>query len=312
MFVAECLNCGKDIETQANPKYRKKFCNHSCSAKYSNKRRDPMSEEQKAKIRKTVKETYALKEKRKRYCVMCNGVNNRSGKTCSEECHKKLRVYYTSLKKPRIRPNYNKSSLAQIERRYKIHCFKCEKNKREPLTFEEFKEQTFKRDNHIKIKRITKVKKERICIECNEIFYSKDRLTCSNGCLYKQRERNCGHARKFKVVDSAGKECTLGSPWEKIVYDYLIENKIYWTRPKYITWYSESKQKACKYFADFYLPNYNLYLDPKNSYVQKLQQEKLEVLVNIINLIYGKPEYIISKLKELIGRPTQIRTETTR
>lgn len=47
-----CLNCGKLLEWD---KRNGKFCNSSCAAKYNNKLRGPVSEEQKQKTSKTLK-----------------------------------------------------------------------------------------------------------------------------------------------------------------------------------------------------------------------------------------------------------------
>lgn len=67
-----CKNCGNPIS------YDKKswsvFCNHSCAAKYNNKERPPMSEEQKLKISLTILNGRIKKEKFKKEKIVLNDV----------------------------------------------------------------------------------------------------------------------------------------------------------------------------------------------------------------------------------------------
>ena len=81
---------------------------------------------------------------------------------------------------------------------------------------------------------------------------------------------NAGSSKKFKVTDSYGKEVTLQSTYELICSKILNEMGIKWCRPKAM------KYNNRNYFADFYLPEYDIYLDPKNSYKAKLDFDKIE------------------------------------
>jgi hypothetical protein len=94
------------------------------------------------------------------------------------------------------------------------------------------------------------------------------------------------------------------SGWEVIVAKWLNEHSISWLRPTdAIVWYDQ-KGKPHKYFADFYLPEFNLYLDPKNRIVVEKQQEKLDALVGSVDLIYGTPQEIF----DAVG--THVRSRT--
>jgi hypothetical protein len=64
----------------------------------------------------------------------------------------------------------------------------------------------------------------------------------------------------------------LESSWEYKVAKSLDDNDIPWVRPKYFLY----GQK--KYFPDFYLTKYDVYLDPKNSYLQKIDSEKIRMV----------------------------------
>ena len=84
-----CLFCNKmfTISANVNPKYHKKFCNSSCSAKYNNTKRHK-TEDQKNKIRQIMMNKYCSK-----FCCICNAeiLRLRHRKTCSNECLHKLR-----------------------------------------------------------------------------------------------------------------------------------------------------------------------------------------------------------------------------
>lgn len=81
---------------------------------------------------------------------------------------------------------------------------------------------------------------------------------------------NAGRSKKFYVPDSFGKEVCLQSTFELKCSELLNDLEIQWTRP------SALKYDNRNYFADFYLPEYDLYLDPKNSYKAKLDTNKIE------------------------------------
>lgn len=63
------------------------------------------------------------------------------------------------------------------------------------------------------------------------------------------------------------------STWEVRVAKSLDENNIKWERPKIgFQWTDEGR----KYYPDFYLPDYNVYLDPKNPYLQQQDKQKIQ------------------------------------
>jgi len=87
-------------------------------------------------------------------------------------------------------------------------------------------------------------------------------------------------------VTKSGKEILLDSSWEEALAKRLDELNIEWERPKPFPWY-DSKGIRHNYFADFYLPLYDLYLDPKNPGAMLNQKEKVSWLKqNISNLIF--------------------------
>lgn len=58
----------------------------------------------------------------------------------------------------------------------------------------------------------------------------------------------------------------LDSQYEFIVANELDINSIKWERPTYFLW-EDSNGLTHRYYPDFYLPEYNVYLDPKNDYL---------------------------------------------
>ncbi len=69
------------------------------------------------------------------------------------------------------------------------------------------------------------------------------------------------------------------SKWEVEVAKILDKNNIKWIQPKPLVWIDKNDKKH-NYFADFYLIDYDIYLDPKNDYCIKVQKEKLDYLKN--------------------------------
>lgn len=131
------------------------------------------------------------------------------------------------------------------------------------------------------------------CIVCQK-FFPGTRKTCSTAC-YKQKLSDIATANPkmggnknnkawgWYVSKSAGK-VWLESSYEYKVAKSLDENNIIWNRPTFM------KYGKKKYFADFYLKNYDVYLDPKNDYLiatdtDKIRQTMLEnnVIIHILN-----------------------------
>lgn len=89
---------------------------------------------------------------------------------------------------------------------------------------------------------------------------------------------NAGRSKKFRVKDSFDNDVVLQSSYE-LECSLLLDNlKIKWIRPKHL------KYNDKKYFADFYLTEYDLYLDPKNDYKAKLDESKIKSVIEQNNV----------------------------
>jgi hypothetical protein len=80
----------------------------------------------------------------------------------------------------------------------------------------------------------------------------------------------------------------LDSSWEEALAIRLDSINVPWTRPAPINWVDKDNVLH-NYFPDFYLPGYDVYLDPKNPYAIKAQQAKIDCLTaQIPNLLIIK------------------------
>ena len=107
---------------------------------------------------------------------------------------------------------------------------------------------------------------------------------------------NAGFSKKFKVVDSYGTAVCLQSTYELRCSELLHELGIKWVRPKALKYDSKN------YFADFYLPEFDLYLDPKNNYKATLDKEKIEKVCNQNNvkvIILLEKDLNVESIKQL-------------
>lgn len=91
---------------------------------------------------------------------------------------------------------------------------------------------------------------------------------------------NAGRSKKFRINDSFGNEVCLQSTYELRCSELLYKMGIKWVRPPALMYGDK------RYFADFYLPEHDIYLDPKNSFKAILDWDKIEKVKveNNINL----------------------------
>jgi len=86
--------------------------------------------------------------------------------------------------------------------------------------------------------------------------------------------------REYKCKD--GTTVMLDSSWEEKLARRLDYLGIKWIRPILpIKWMDKTGTER-NYFPDFYLPDYEIFLDPKNPYAYKSQQEKIDIILKIL------------------------------
>ena len=85
-----------------------------------------------------------------------------------------------------------------------------------------------------------------------------------------------------KIIEYNGVQ--LDSTWELELAKRLDSLGIEWVRPGPLEWV-DSNGISHNYFPDFYLPEHNIYLDPKNPYAIISQKNKLDVIIKKYNVI---------------------------
>jgi hypothetical protein len=84
--------------------------------------------------------------------------------------------------------------------------------------------------------------------------------------------------RRLKKTTIMYNEVLLDSSWELELAKRLDELQIKWVRPGPIPWVDKDGV-IHNYFADFYLEDYDLFLDPKNPHAIRVQKRKLDSLL---------------------------------
>lgn len=146
---------------------------------------------------------------------------------------------------------------------------------------------------------------------CSKKF--KKGETIPSGCFGWSREKRSEHAKKIKLggyrersgrskktylSDSFGKRTCLQSSYEVLCSKVLNKLNIKWVRPKCLYYDNHTK----RYFPDFYLTDYDIYLDPKNDYLIKLDKEKIQKVIeeNKVKLYVLSKEQLTEKYIQLI------------
>lgn len=139
----------------------------------------------------------------------------------------------------------------------------------------------------------------RKCCMCENTFLIKPygkKQTCSKTCYHKLISKNsianpnCGGETNYRRYKYNG--ITMDSSWEVELAAWLDANRVAWERDrkKHIFWWKDTAtDKKRRYYPDFYLPKYNVYLDPKNKYLQYKDKNKLETVAreNDIKILSG-------------------------
>ena len=100
---------------------------------------------------------------------------------------------------------------------------------------------------------------------------SKHRQDSAKGGGYKER---AGRSKGAFRIDGYGVKTWLQSSYETQLADIMTQNDILWCRPKALSYNDGEKDR--KYYPDFFLPDYDLYLDTKNDYLAKVDADKIE------------------------------------
>jgi hypothetical protein len=96
---------------------------------------------------------------------------------------------------------------------------------------------------------------------------------------YARQNELGGHTSKNKIKykTKEGSIVYLQSSYEIELAKELDINNINWIRPKPIMWLDDMGVNH-RYYPDFYLTDFDVYLDPKNDYLQKIDKRKIELV----------------------------------
>ena len=110
------------------------------------------------------------------------------------------------------------------------------------------------------------------------------------------------HKRKFFSKPEIYNGVHLDSSYESAVARSLDENKIRWIRPKSLRYYDGIQFR--RYVPDFYLIDYDVYLDPKNDWLIKKDKQKISLASeqnNVTVLILSKDQLTWHKISERLN-----------
>lgn len=120
--------------------------------------------------------------------------------------------------------------------------------------------------------------------------------------LKNSNEKYITKHRKDFTYEKDGRIIILQSSYEVIVAKELDKNNIKWIRPEPLP-YIDQEGIRRKYYPDFFLSDYDVYLDPKNNYLEEKDKYKIKEsskLNNVNIIVLGKNFLEWNKIKELI------------
>jgi hypothetical protein len=154
------------------------------------------------------------------------------------------------------------------------------------------------------------------CKECGNFFWvekNKKRKTCSVECRNRILSRTATNNPKMGgnknnkaygwYESTFAGRVWLESSWELKVAQSLDKNEVEWYRPKPLPYDDKL------YYPDFYIPMFNVYLDPKNPYLQIQDQYKIEQVSkqnSVKILVLSKNELSWQVIQEKIKCPISI------
>lgn len=156
-----------------------------------------------------------------------------------------------------------------------------------------------KRGNHTKLYGYCQ------CNSCNNYFWqtSYRQRCCSKQCrdnICSQNKCRKTHIPYFNIYSN--KQIDLQSSWELEIAIWFDENNIKWSRPTTrFKWFNTLDSKTKTYLPDFFLVDYNVYLDVKNPIKIQQDEYKLNQLKKIIPLTVGNIEEIKQYVACLAG-----------
>jgi hypothetical protein len=128
-------------------------------------------------------------------------------------------------------------------------------------------------------------------------YNNRKKKTCSRLCSISASTNRSYRNGSRKTIIYNG--VVLESSWELEIAQLLDSKNIKWIRPACIKWISNDG-KSRLYYPDFYLTDYDMYLDPKNPHCMEVGKEKMEKVSTCINIIYGDISIIKNYIESVV------------
>ena len=112
---------------------------------------------------------------------------------------------------------------------------------------------------------------------------------------------NCGGETNYRKYSYKG--ITMDCSWEVKLAEFLDSKNVEWVRSrKLMFWWTDENGDKRRYYPDFYLPKYNIYLDPKNKFLIEKDRFKINQVIkeNGIVLVWGLLDDVLEKLKGVV------------
>lgn len=144
----------------------------------------------------------------------------------------------------------------------------------------------------VKVKRTVGIKKAHAAGKYTESTYGKSLKTkLANGTLLHTEEAKAKISKKARAskhrrllrsvrpyIKKDGTTVLLDSSWEEALAKRLDDLNVEWVRPVIPTEYVDEQGITRNYFPDFFLPEHNLFLDPKNPAAMAAQKKKIDIV----------------------------------
>lgn len=274
--MKKCKNpeCNKEIHQKVT------YCSFSCRSYYNNKYVRNYDKEKKQRKELKIEKYF----KNPRYCKYCGKVleyDKRNNIVCNISCS----TSNNNRKRVGSSHNFSEKALKNI----------IDSNKKK---LQKNQDNYNKQKNH--------------CISCGTAleYKKRNRKTCSNTCYTEHISKlssnniNCGGQTNYRKFEYKG--ILMDSNWEVQLAKWMDEHEIVWIRSKkdlLFNWVDILGKKR-RYHPDFYLPKYDVYLDPKNSYLMIQDKYKLDYVRNIYGIVLycGELEEIKEQIIRLLNK----------
>lgn len=119
--------------------------------------------------------------------------------------------------------------------------------------------------------------------------------------MNKRKYRNGKRSLTEYLCTYNGETVWLESSWEVQVAQALDKANIQWFRPASLKW-EDSNGKIRHYYADFYLPNQAIYVDPKNPHCMEQDKEKMAEIKKQVFVVCGEVTAVLHSLSRIVGK----------